>query len=218
MAPNEQFDNQFLTKYLLGEDLPGEIQDRIEERYSRDDSEFGRLLQVEDDLIEAYLQGKLASHETAAFETHFLTVPRRRKRLEAQRAIASFFRSEAPPPTLLSAIRHWWEFQRLATRVAAAAGVVLAAGGLGVSTMSYLQLRTELRGVQSRLVDSGSTQPAAPAAILMLDPGTVRAAGDRVRLRPNSDWVTLGLRLPPAHPEAATFTASLTVADGEELW
>src|SRR5690349_7725554 len=103
MAHERHPDDEILTRYLLGEELPAQDIDAVEERYFKDNQYFSHLLEIEDDLIGAYLLGKLSPRQKAKFEHHFLVVPRRRQKLEAQRAIAAFFRDTPAPQPFLTA-------------------------------------------------------------------------------------------------------------------
>jgi hypothetical protein len=108
---DRQFVDDRLVRYLLGEALTDAEQAEIEERYFTDDIYFDRLLAVEDDLIDSYVQGTLSAGERAQFEQNFLASNLRREKWEAPRAIASFFRARSEPTGFLSA----WQFFRSRT-------------------------------------------------------------------------------------------------------
>ncbi len=84
-------------RYLLGRTTDQESAD-IEARYLADEEAIDELTLVEDDLIEAYLEGRLAADERASFEQAFMTAPRRRARVETVRLL----RRAAPPASGIS--------------------------------------------------------------------------------------------------------------------
>lgn len=86
-----------LIRYLLG-DASDEEKIRLEEEFFGDDTFFEQLLAVEDDLIDAYVQGELSASDRERFERSFLTTPRRRERVEFARALRGFV-AEAPAAT-----------------------------------------------------------------------------------------------------------------------
>jgi TonB family protein len=81
-------------KYLLGQ-LSEEQQSRVEECLFTDAEFLEEVELAEDDLIEAYVCGKLSSVERRQFETHFLTTPERRRHLEVTRTLRGVFGEES---------------------------------------------------------------------------------------------------------------------------
>ena len=75
-----------LVRYLLG-DVPPEEQERIEARLFEEADFHEELRATGDDLIRAYLVGRLPADDRTRFETHFLASPRRRERLAFMRAL-----------------------------------------------------------------------------------------------------------------------------------
>ncbi|MET0623268.1 MAG: CHAT domain-containing protein [Pyrinomonadaceae bacterium] len=73
-------DEQLVRSYLLGE-LAQERARRLEERLLRDDEFVEQVLLVEDELIEDYALGELGPDVRGRFEKHFLTTPKRRRKL-----------------------------------------------------------------------------------------------------------------------------------------
>ena len=135
----ENRNHQLIVQFLLGE-LPEEEVTRLEKQYFDDDDFFEQLQIVEGDLIDAYLRGDLGGRERNLFESHFLTSPARRQRVElagafveyATRSSAGVSRSEERRQTPA-----WWRSildslgaSNKAFRLALAAAVlVIAAGG-----------------------------------------------------------------------------------------
>jgi putative zinc finger protein len=77
--------DELLTQYLLGE-LSEEEQEGVEQRYISDSELYGQLLAVEDELIDAYVEGELPQSRRARFEAHFMRSPGRQERVEFAKA------------------------------------------------------------------------------------------------------------------------------------
>jgi hypothetical protein len=72
----QTYDDQLITQYLLGR-LSEEEVERLD-ALSFDDDEFAYRLQiVEDDLVDAYVNGELAGENLESFNSHYLLTPRR---------------------------------------------------------------------------------------------------------------------------------------------
>ena len=87
-----------IKSYLLGESEEAEARE-LEERLLRDDDFIEKTQLVEDELIEDYARGALSPRERQRFDEHFLSTPRRRRRLmlvEGMRHVAA--KSVAPDP------------------------------------------------------------------------------------------------------------------------
>lgn len=221
MKPDQSVDPQTLGRYLLGEHLPDEDLERIEEKYFTDDTCFERLLEAEDDLIDRHLRGELAGPQRAQFESHFLSSARRREKWEVQRAIAEFFRSAARPVPFLKGLTRFLQSQSTFTRALVAMAAIVVAFGAGLLGWGYLSLRDKAASLRSRLITAETRPPAGPPRLVFsLDPGALRSGpGNLLRIGPASDLVTLHLRLTMHEdPAPAFFIATLTTVEGEEVW
>jgi hypothetical protein len=79
--PHEsRLDDQQLVQYLLGL-LPPEDAERLDEASIADDEVAARLRLVEEELVDAYVRGRLAGETLKRFESHYLSSPRRRERV-----------------------------------------------------------------------------------------------------------------------------------------
>ena len=93
-VPGRTKQDDRLVRYLLGE-LSGEERDQLEARYLGNAELHEELVAVEDELIYAYVGGRLSPSQSASFERFFLKTPERRSRVEFARSFAQFF--EANP-------------------------------------------------------------------------------------------------------------------------
>ncbi len=79
-------DDQQLIRYLLGL-LPDEDAERLDEASIVDDEVADRLREVENDLVDAYLNGTLAGESLERFESFYLSSPRRRQKVRFARSL-----------------------------------------------------------------------------------------------------------------------------------
>lgn len=90
-----------LECYLLGL-LPEEDTERVEELSIVDDEVASRLRVLEDDLVDAYVRGDLASDVKARFEAYYLLTERRRQKVEFARRLRRLRRHPQCRPLRLS--------------------------------------------------------------------------------------------------------------------
>ncbi|MGH9844220.1 MAG: hypothetical protein ACREEM_36310 [Blastocatellia bacterium] len=69
-----------MRRYLLGL-LPEPEQAALEERFFEDGEILGEMRAVEQDLVDAYVRGRLAPEERSDFESHYLSMPRHAERV-----------------------------------------------------------------------------------------------------------------------------------------
>ena len=183
----ENTDELLLTRYLLG-DLAEDEQVRVEDRAFMDPEYMAALEAVETDLIDAYVQGELATAERNAFERKFLVSPGRRSKVEFALALARVV-AEAPPTSSGVAERRPAWLSRLnlfsawghALRVAGAMALLICAAGGAWLALENVSLRSRYRGTErsaSRVRGTGGQAPAG------LEPDALRADSRRLRRKP----------------------------------
>src|SRR5437899_1308293 len=86
---NETEQKRFMVQYLLGE-VSAEECARFEDQYQADDELFQQLAAVENDIIDAYVRGKLSGSEREQFERHFLTNPERAANIKLARSLMQY--------------------------------------------------------------------------------------------------------------------------------
>ncbi|MBI3650407.1 MAG: hypothetical protein HY231_05100 [Acidobacteria bacterium] len=77
----KNYDEQFLTRYLLGEVSDAE-RAQVEERFFADDDYYQSLLVAEDELIYNYLCGALSPHQRGLFAAQLAASPKRRDKMK----------------------------------------------------------------------------------------------------------------------------------------
>jgi len=97
MTDNDQ-QKTLLTRYLLGQ-VSVEERAELEDRYLNDDDLFETLVAAENDMIDAYVRGKLAEPEKQQFESYFLCTPERRERVELAEALVKAGAATGQPRT-----------------------------------------------------------------------------------------------------------------------
>lgn len=220
---NRAHEERRLRSYLLGA-LPPDEAEKLEEAYFEGAPVFEELLLAEDDLIDAYVAGRLSSDEHRAFEAAFLSAPRRRERVDFARALrraASSWEMAARPPGA-----------RLAPLAAAAAIAAVLAGGawavrrqrdLGADlsrTRAELHaLQSDVRGLQergARLAQelSMAERPVAGVVTWVLSPALSRghSAPRPLSLPPSAEWVRL--RLPLERASDGVFEVEIQTPEG----
>ncbi|MCA1616680.1 MAG: hypothetical protein LC800_21835 [Acidobacteria bacterium] len=153
-----------VRSYLLGE-LPEEERERIEQGMLTDEAFFETLLAledvVEDELIDDYLNGLLASREKDGFEQVFLTSHERREKLELARGLSARAASAAGHHPAASphrtGARAWWRTllpsDRLRTPafgLSLAAALLLLVVGCGWLLSRVQRLGTELDALRAQ--------------------------------------------------------------------
>jgi hypothetical protein len=89
------YDDRQLERYLLGL-LPDEDAEHLDELSISDDKLAGRLLVVEDDLVDAYVSGELAGETLERFESFYLSSERRRQKVRFARSFLLIDRGAGP--------------------------------------------------------------------------------------------------------------------------
>ena len=170
---------------------------------------------VRDNLVDRYLLGQLDEHESAEFESYFLSCQETLDELETtERLIAGFGASSLGRATETSEASH--ERQRRRPNLAAIAAALVAAVALGL----YMQMRNELGQERARLMSAdinipvitlGATRGAGPARVVELPGQPVRTAFV-VELGIGAPATDYSLRLVDEQ-DAAVWTASGLVPD-----
>jgi hypothetical protein len=85
----ETYNDQVIIQYLLGF-LPEEETERVEELCFVDDEFAARLSTVENDLVDAYVRGKLSGEKLERFDSYYLASPMRRKKVKTARVLQAY--------------------------------------------------------------------------------------------------------------------------------
>ncbi len=92
-----QAENKEKIKYLLGEATEIE-REAVEERMFADEDFFAGLLELENDLTDAFVRGKLSETDTLRFEKSLSKFPERHEKIKNAAALREFIRLENVSP------------------------------------------------------------------------------------------------------------------------
>ena len=201
-----------LQRYLLGDTTEDERAE-VEKKYFADDELFEELVEVEHDLVDAYIDGLLTPAERMQFEERFMSTPERKERVEFARTLkgrssVDSHRGGGASP------KRWW--------LAAAASFALV--GFASAWLIFAPRQPEERPqVVSRppVVQppvSVTTPPPESLLTLVLTPGATREGNGAAPLvlRSAPQWVQLDLKLDADRYES--YTAELQDVEGQVLW
>lgn len=85
-SENQAFDDQALTRYLLG-GLSAEEAERVDELSIADEEFSWRLNGLENDLVDAYVRGELAGKDLERFRSFYLSSAGRRRKVDFARGL-----------------------------------------------------------------------------------------------------------------------------------
>jgi hypothetical protein len=151
-----ELDDALLGRYLL-DGCSEDEKARVEERLFVDDEVFERLRQLEEDLIDRHLAGRLAGDERERFETAY-AAPARRQRVMFSRALKEVLsgadgsdaaRRSGASETGLRASWLTWLQESFAIRLAFAAAALVLVAGTVLATWQATRLRSSLASVQA---------------------------------------------------------------------
>src|SRR6185295_628864 len=91
---NNEIDDAFLREFLLGK-VNDEERGRIEDSFLIDPQAKERVLGVEQDLIEDYLEGTLTTADRERFVSRYAQTAEQRRRLRITKSIKDWARAEA---------------------------------------------------------------------------------------------------------------------------
>lgn len=158
-----QYSEEALRRYLMGE-LPATEQVALETEYFGDRELYEQICELENDLIDDYVQGRMAPADREQFERHYLTIPEKHQQVEFARAMRRSLprtasTSSAEPSKLVEApseSRSWWSSLlappgsfKLAFGFSLTLAAVLAIGGVWL-LMETMRLRHELAEARKR--------------------------------------------------------------------
>jgi len=140
-----EVDEKLMKRYLLN-DLSEAERAQVQERLFADDDFFETLLDVENDLVDAYAQAELPPRERGQFERHWLSTPARREKVRHARALLSIVnepvieeraashaedpaRSENLKRPDTSAWFHRWQFNKWALSTALVSAICIIVFG-----------------------------------------------------------------------------------------
>jgi hypothetical protein len=157
----EKYNDQMIIQYLLGS-LPERETERVEELCFIDDEFAVRLSAVENDLVDAYVRGKLSSEKLERFDSHYLASPKRRKKVKTARVFHAYagnavatgqvVLSPGPSQTDAESVKPAPHLRRLPfpfPRLVLTGAAVLALMGVGWLVFELSRLRSQIDQAES---------------------------------------------------------------------
>lgn len=161
----EVLDDVVARQFLLGQLTPEE-QGRVEELAFEDPNTFEFLESVENDLIDEFIQGDLSAAEQQQFESHFLTLPGRRKNLKLSRLLQHHLNSvpHVAKERKLSFFE-WFKLQNALLKFS------LTAAAIGLTVLALWVLLRAWEAKQPEPMQAGPDRPVTvPSPDLKVSP------------------------------------------------
>ncbi len=136
-------DDETLVQYLIG-GLTDDEAEPLDELIVADAEFEVRLRAVEDDLVDAYVNGELTGDTLNRFTSHYLSSPAGRARVEIAEALRGYRRDDAREAPAVRRATAWWP-------LAAAAALLIGAGLLAFDNVRLRQEATTMRKRQAAL-------------------------------------------------------------------
>jgi hypothetical protein len=187
---DETIDDVFLREFLLGK-VNEEERGRIEDLFLIDPQAKERVLGVEQDLIEDYLEGSLTTADSEIFVSRYAQTPEQRRRLRITKSIKDWALAEAASSARTSGFRAWFGFRpALAIPIAATAIIAIVVGAVWLSRrMQHSAIEKEL----AQLNTPANLRDGQVSAELL--PVTVRGGESQAPLNTRAFGNEVGLRL-----------------------
>lgn len=209
-----------LREFLLGK-LAEEDHERIEDLFLTDSRTKERLLIVEQDLIDDYLEDDLSPEDKETFLLRYAQTDEQRRTLRINRVIKDWAVSEAKVPTpVVPAPSVWvrfWLWLRLRPRFMFPLAAAIVIGVMVVSV--WLNNRTQQRALEQQFARLNS--PASPNQIppgmtsFELRPGSVRGVEQQTELKVPAGIRVVELYLPWLQAERySTYQAAVRQIGG----
>jgi hypothetical protein len=184
---NNELDDAFLREFLLGK-VSDEERGRIEDLFLTDPQAKERLLGVEQDLIEDYLEGTLTTADSERFVARYAQTDEQRRRLRITKSIKEWAIAESAA-TVSAKKSTWFGFRpAFIIPIAATAMIVIVVAAL------WLKGRAEHSGIEQELAQLNAASSLGPVSI-ELSPVTVRSAEPQAQLNTRSSENGVVLRL-----------------------
>jgi hypothetical protein len=233
-----QPDETLIRRYLLG-DLPESEANSLEQQYFTDGEVFEQVWAVENDLVDDYVAGRLASDDRARFERHYLASPRHRERVANARALRGAALGAGQPPARTSRpSSRPWAIPGPGWAVAAIVLLAVVAGWLSRSRPSDTRQAAGRPAETATMApgvgpvapvlpppESPSAPRARPTATLTfaLSPILVRGSSPSPELRISPGTEEILLRLEGDGSEAPVgrgrqLTATVRTVEGKPIW
>lgn len=201
---DETVTDALLREFLLGK-VTDDVRERLEGLFVTDPQARERVLAVEQDLIEDYLEGSLSADDSERFVAHYTQTAEQRRKLRITKSIKDWAVTEAGQnaPVVISSRQRTW--LRPAFWVPVAAMLLIAI----VVAAFWLSKRGEQSAIERELAQLNTPSNATVASVQReLLPVTVRGPESQAPLKSPSGNVELRLLL-MRDEHAPSYTATI---------
>lgn len=210
---DETVTDALLREFLLGK-VTDDVRERIEGLSVTDPQTRERVMAVEQDLIEDYLEGTLSADDRERFVARYAQTTEQRRKLRITKSIKEWAMTEAKAEQAAPAAvsRMWWK-PAFAIPVAAIVLFVI------VLAAFWLSKRAEHSAIEHELAQLNAPSNTTPANVVReLAPVTVRSAASQAQLSPAATGV-VELRLLLIREErSSSYTATVHRVGGSESY
>jgi hypothetical protein len=205
--------DELLREFLLGK-VTDDVRERIEGQFVTDPQMRERVLAVEQDLIEDYLEGTLSADDAERFVARYAQTAEQRRKLRITKSIKDWAMAEvkAAPAVVVSAKPIWFRWAFVVPFAAIILFVIVLAP-------FWLNKRAEHSAIVRELAQLNAPSNATAADVQReLAPVTVRSAEPQTQLSPPAKGV-VELRLLLIREERySNYTATIHRVGGSETY
>jgi len=212
-----------LRQYLLG-NVDDEERQRVESLFLTDSNMQERLLAIEQDLTEDYLEDSLSPADKQRFLLHYAQTPKQQRELRITKSIKDWALAEASsthatPATVtgVRTVRTWLRMKTLLVPVAVAIIVAI------VVAVIWLNSRNKRLAVEQELaqLNTPASLREVPSQMTSRDltPGTFRSSEQETEIKKRDDIGIVELRLPLVQTERySRYQAEVRRVGGDEAF
>ena len=152
MSLKETAQLEEMKRYLFGE-LAEKERETLEDRFFEDSEYFYELTDLENNLVDKYVQSKLSGDEFTRFERSLAKMPERLQKIATARAIQTLIGDEKPTPvpvpTLVERISNFFGFKMSVFQFVTASLAMLLAISTGFLLYKNSQINNDLAKLQA---------------------------------------------------------------------
>ena len=221
----ESMTDALLREFLLGK-IDDEERERIENLYLTDSQTRERVLALEQDLIEDYLEDSLTSEDKVRFLLRYAQTDEQRRKLRITKSIKDWAITEARAPQASAATVSVWSRLRARLRLKPTIVVPIAVMIVVAIVLAIVWLNSRIAQRKHLAVEQELAQLNSPMSLrevpphmtsFELRPVTVRSVEAERELKTGAGIQIYELRLPWVRPERfSTYQAEVSRVDDDE--
>ena len=204
----ERITDALLREFLLG-NVADEEQERIENLFLTDPHTRERVLAIEQELIDDYLEDSLAEGDKERFVSLHAKTGEQRRKLRITKSITDWAATEASAPRAVAASASIWS--RLGSRLRLKPVFVVPIAVIIVIVVAIFLVFRIMEQRRHLAIQQELAQLNSPTSLREVPPqmsslelraGAVRSAERQIEFKPSSDIRIVELRLPWVQPQS----------------